>query len=257
MYEINQVYYNDFIPDWHNLSERISLNILVFVSEGSVQYKLNEQYLTLNKGEVLIIPKGSMREAKNANGLHQKYAITFNISTLTTLPFLQSDSFQIIKMIYYEQIKQRFEVLYHEWLSKLPYYQELCNSMLGEILSVCNRDLHFEGFAPHKKVLVQKLQAFILKHYRESFTLNDLACHIQQSKSYTIRIFKQVSGLTPFEYLHMVRVTKAKEFLIYTDMSISEIADYLGYCDQAYFNRVYKKIEGMPPSTARKYELKQ
>ena len=57
----------------------------------------------------------------------------------------------------------------------------------------------------------------------------------------------------PFnEYLRGVRVRKAKEYLEYTQKSVAAVAEAVGYEDEKYFSRVFKKATGMSPGEYRK-----
>ena len=70
-------------------------------------------------------------------------------------------------------------------------------------------------------------------------------CHLSVSRFY--RIFKAGVGLTPTEYINRLRINQAKELLSNTDMSVCEIAEAVGFADQNYFGRVFKKQTGTSP----------
>lgn len=61
------------------------------------------------------------------------------------------------------------------------------------------------------------------------------------------RVFKNVTGETPLKYITGIKMEKAKEMLIFTDDSISDIAENVGYEDQNYFAHLFKKTVGLSP----------
>ena len=66
--------------------------------------------------------------------------------------------------------------------------------------------------------------------------------------------FKKHTGVSPNEYIITQRISAACQLLVQTDKSISEIAAEVGYGDQYYFSRIFKKKMGVPPlGYRRKY----
>lgn len=72
---------------------------------------------------------------------------------------------------------------------------------------------------------------------------------------YLNRIFKKRMGLTIFDYLNTVRINHAKELLMTSNMKSYEIASTVGFCDEYYFSKIFKKYEGISPSQYLKQEL--
>ena len=96
-----------------------------------------------------------------------------------------------------------------------------------------------------------ELQNFIKEHLMEPFTLKDLSNHVSLTPSYVCKLFKQVTGDTITYYTHKLKTDKAIEFLSETNMSLSEIAETLGFYDQFHFSKVFKAHVGVPPSKYR------
>ncbi len=75
------------------------------------------------------------------------------------------------------------------------------------------------------------------------------ALHI--SPYYLSHVFKQMSGYSPVQYLLRRRIGEAQTLLITTDLSITRIAEMVGYDTQSYFNLQFTKNVGMPPNKFR------
>ena len=70
--------------------------------------------------------------------------------------------------------------------------------------------------------------------------------------AYIRTIFQQQFQQSPMEYLQRVRIEKSKTWLKETELSLKEIAEALGFSDQLYFSKVFKKTENMTPTEYRR-----
>lgn len=95
---------------------------------------------------------------------------------------------------------------------------------------------------------------FIDQYYRDNIRIEQIASFCGLNRTYFSRLFKEVMGQTPQEYLARYRVTKAMELMRNTDMSIGEIASMVGYPNQLYFSKVFRKVQGMPPRAWRQQD---
>ncbi|RCW77239.1 AraC family transcriptional regulator [Saliterribacillus persicus] len=89
-------------------------------------------------------------------------------------------------------------------------------------------------------------------HAFEGISVSDVAKKFNYHKDYLSRIFKLNTGKTLQSYLHALRMTKAKELLTGTPLSIRVIASRVGIEDEKYFMRLFKKYEKMRPTEYRR-----
>ncbi|MCL2842805.1 MAG: helix-turn-helix domain-containing protein [Oscillospiraceae bacterium] len=113
---------------------------------------------------------------------------------------------------------------------------------------------HFEGL--HKKIIseltkenvVKEIQTYIEMNYADEISLTMLSQWYYFSKEYLSRCFKEAAGCGIYEFVTDTRMKKAKELLMNTNAKISVVAKMVGYKDQNYFSRVFKKYYGVYPS---------
>ena len=77
--------------------------------------------------------------------------------------------------------------------------------------------------------------------------VSDIARACNVSPIYFRRLFKEYSGMTPIDYKLSAMINQAKQHLLYSDRSIAEIAEMLGFSSSTYFCRMFKKKTGMTP----------
>jgi two-component system, response regulator YesN len=92
---------------------------------------------------------------------------------------------------------------------------------------------------------------FIETHYDDRLTVEQIAKEVFLSPSRLSHIIKSELGATLGDYISKVRIDKAKALLRDRDLPISQIALEVGYPDQSYFTKVFKKVEKCTPKTFR------
>lgn len=100
--------------------------------------------------------------------------------------------------------------------------------------------------------IIRKSREFIRTNYKKKIKLIDISKAIYLSPYYLSHIFKQETGSTLLEYLTKVRIEEAKRLLENTSWNTTRISFKVGYSDQSYFCKVFKKLEGLTPSNYRK-----
>ena len=108
--------------------------------------------------------------------------------------------------------------------------------------------------------IVKELMCELQEHYNEKITLGELAARYYVNESYLSNLFTRTAGMSLMNYLMKVRVEKAKTLLMMSRLSITNIAEKVGYENMKYFTRVFKKITGETPKDYRlrmEQELKE
>lgn len=101
------------------------------------------------------------------------------------------------------------------------------------------------------RVNVEKVIAYIQEHYNEDLRLDELADKYGVSSSYLSRALRDGLGMTFSEYTGKLRVSKAKELLETTDLSVTEIGEIAGFSNRNAFTRTFKMHTGGTPSQYR------
>ena len=102
------------------------------------------------------------------------------------------------------------------------------------------------------KGVLGKVENDLRENFRENLTLKDLSRKYYVNAAYLGQIFKKQYGESFKDYLNHIRIEKAVELLLHTDMRIYEIADAVGYKDMDYFINKFIAIKGCTPAKFRK-----
>jgi AraC family transcriptional activator of pobA len=98
---------------------------------------------------------------------------------------------------------------------------------------------------------MRRIADFIGEHYTRAPSLTEAANAARLSKSRLCALIRQYTGSTFNALIREMRLDEARERLVLTDDSISKVAYTVGYNDEKYFLRAFKKSVGMTPSTYR------
>lgn len=92
---------------------------------------------------------------------------------------------------------------------------------------------------------------FLSNNINKVLTLGEIAGVVNLSPSHFSFLFKKKTGFSPIEYFNHLKVQKACQYLLFTNLRIKEISQELGIEDQYYFSRLFTKIMGIAPNDYR------
>jgi AraC-like DNA-binding protein len=101
------------------------------------------------------------------------------------------------------------------------------------------------------KQAVQLIITYIENNYAQEITIEQLATTHYVSPTYLSKIFKEVTGVSPINYLILIRLQQARQLLMTEEYPIKEIARAVGYEDAYHFSKSFKKQYGVSPSALR------
>lgn len=95
---------------------------------------------------------------------------------------------------------------------------------------------------------------YINSHFTEPFSVPQLAKQCALSESVYRRRFRQLTGLSPVQYINRLKIEKACQLLQSGDISHQQISEFLNFYSVSYFHRVFKSVTGQTPGEYRKHE---
>ena len=104
------------------------------------------------------------------------------------------------------------------------------------------------GYTP----LARRVVDYLSEHFSQPITLDDVSNGVKTSKNYLCNAFKRVTGVTILDCLNMIRIRKAAELIVYSDLPLNQVAQMCGYVSASHFNRVFARYVGIPPGQCRR-----
>lgn len=227
----------------------------VWFSQGNGIIKYNGNAAEIKSGTVVFIPKGTPHEYHKITSTWKSNWICFsgwacdkllNESELTDIKFISVENEgKILSLMSSINTVMKEDLLYSA---------ELASSLLYSLIIEMNR-IHNNITDKYDKIncsQINKALRHIDKNYFNKITMNELCGIANLSEPQFCRLFKKHLNMRPMEYLLKVRLRKAKQLLIETDLSILDIAESVGYDNPTYFSMLFKREIGISPSDFRK-----
>lgn len=118
---------------------------------------------------------------------------------------------------------------------------------LVPLASVNYKNTHFE--TKNKRILT--IHEYLMKNYRESIDLKQIASMVNMAEGSLCRFFKSIAGITIFEYLNKIKVDLACKLLMDKSLTIFDVAIDSGFNNLSHFNKQFKKVTGVTPNNYR------
>lgn len=147
---------------------------------------------------------------------------------------------------------QKLEEIRFEYFSKIDEavyvedFLETFQALMDELLECLENGLESQDMK------MQEMLDYIAEHYRDDLDLANLANVFNFNYSYLSSYFNTKMGEGFSEYLNRIRIGHACRYLEKGESSIASVSSLVGYSDQSYFCRVFKKITGVTPSAYRR-----
>ena len=130
-------------------------------------------------------------------------------------------------------------------------YDKMADETAVAVLEILQK-LHNQG-SSHTRTLPEQIKEWIDLHVEENVKLEQLCESLHYSRNHLINQFRNRYQITPYQYLREQKIEAAKRYLLYSGMSIQEIAERLSYTDENYFHSCFKEATGLTPGNFRKF----
>ena len=219
--------------------ERIKYFDLTIVLNGELKYEVNGETYVVKKNDAILVQYDDVRYRYESD-MPAQY-ISFNFTLLPDVPRLDLPVY--MPDCISSDIKKLFTVFNQKRLS--PYYHSKMKlvNLLNYILFELMDSVALESNNEH----VVKIIKYVDDHITEQMSLQSISKEIGLSKEYTASIFKNETGCTVTHYINDKKMSFAKEIINHEEMSLGELATYLGYDNYSYFSRLFKHHFGLSP----------
>jgi AraC-like DNA-binding protein len=221
----------------------------VYKIEGSSQYVFNNKVVELHKNELMYLPEHSYYAIRAENG--GKYII-INFALHSPAP---ADEPTKISFRDHSKVYKLVHQIQHLWVMKNDVDVLTAKSLLYQIMAEIARQQESVYISPEAREKISTAIQYLRQHlYDSGLRVRDLHTLLGMSDTYFRKLFTQVYGLSPVQYINRERIEQAKSLLVSGDFgTIEQVAQAAGFSDVYYFSKVFKNQTGQPPTEWRRY----
>ena len=242
----------------HHYRQRSSADqhILIYCLEGKGKAIVFNRQLEIGPGDFFLIPAGTKHiyEADAASPWTIIWVhFTGRLAAGMVDAFLENHQGPAGSVYFRADRVRLFDDMYANL--EMGYSQDsLCytNICFKHFLASFLYKDHFNRFQKtHTGDVIEDAIEFMQANIHRTLSLDDLARSVHLSPSHYSFLFRKNTGFSPIEHFNHLKVQKACQFLLFTDLRVKEIADKLGIDDPYYFSRMFSKIMGVSPAAYR------
>ena len=147
-------------------------------------------------------------------------------------------------------VRMLAESAYREYGEKRTGFTDIIRNHLHSLIIHLVRE-ETAHFSDGRDVTVSRIKHYIAEHYMDSLRLSDICERMGFSLSYISALFRERVGMTFREYLLKIRLEKAGQLLMSSDMTVQRISTLVGYADPAFFYKAFRRMYGGTPEEFR------
>ena len=263
-------------PHKHNFFE------LIYVLEGNGIHHINENNFAYTKGNIFLLTPDDSHTFKSKTPA--KFCIIDFTKTFFTKSSLRnserielSDFFMRLEYIFHnhhgikgdiianESERKFLEVLFLQIVAEKKnqqiFHEIITQNIVFLLLHLVARNIQ-QGIAysfkqNNPKNKVHEITAFVQQNIynKELIKMENVAKRFNKTADHISRYFKKQTGITLKDYITQYKLNLIKTRLIYSDLSISEIANEMNFTDESHLNKVFKRVFGKTTTQFKKEEI--
>ena len=241
--------------DWHSVPHTHNHMELFFIIGGKGQFLIEDKLHPVDVNNLVIINPNVVHTEVSLNAQPLEYIVLGVAGIQLATSDTSNGQFSILDHFESAEISGCLRNILREMEQKNTGYEDVCQAYM-EILII--RLMRSTALAVPSESLVisvnrqcAAVRRYIDLHFKEALTLEQLAEEGHMNKFYLSHAFKREFGVSPINYMISKRIEESKYLLAETDLSMTQIAQLLGFSSLSYFSQVFRRTQSVTPMEYR------
>ncbi len=241
--------------DWHSVPHTHNHTELFYIVGGKGQFLIEDQAFPVDANNLVIINPNVLHTEDSLNAQPLEYIVLGieGIELATTA--ISNGRFCILDHFESVEIAGCLRNILRETEQKNTGYEDVCQAYMEILIIRLMRTTSIAVPAEPQAVTTNRqcaaVRRYIDLHFKEALTLEQLAEEGHMNKYYLSHAFKREYGVSPINYMIYKRIEESKYLLTETDLSMSQIAQLLGFSSLSYFSQVFHRTQDISPKEYR------
>lgn len=248
----------NYSEEWNSTLHTHACAELFFITRGHGAFQAGRERFPVAINDLVVVNASVPHTETSQNGSPMEYVV-LGVEGLETL--MDLGGWALLHLLgEQETVASCLRQMTREIREQQPGCDEMCQKLLEIILL---RLLRREDFAlgsapegPRGSRECDLVRRYIDNHFKENLTLDQLAGMVHVSKYHLSHAFQKEFQTSPISYLISRRIQESRFLLRETDLSLSQIAQILGFSSLSYFSQSFRRLEGISPLEYRRQQRK-
>ena len=241
--------------DWHSVPHTHNHMELFYIVGGKGQFLIQDRLYPVNANNLVIINPHVTHTEVSLNAQPLEYIVLGIEGIELSASENSNGQFNILDHFESVEISSCLRNILREMELKNTGYEDICQAFMEILIIRLMRNTALAVPAEPQVISGNRqcaaVRRYIDLHFKEALTLEQLAADAHMNKFYLSHAFKREYGVSPINYMISRRIEESKYLLAETDLSMSQIAQLLGFSSLSYFSQVFRRTQAVSPMEYR------
>lgn len=244
------------VKSYHLIRENYNSLLITHIIDGTFTYVKDGKHCTARAGDTVILDCYKPHEYYTNDSFESIWIHISGTNSFDLFQEIEKNDGNIVKCRDIEHVKKLLFRIFNDIKSDTPPTElEMSLNIYKLFTELLNPQSIKSKGKNNYEDNIQDVKKFILDNLNENLNVQQLAERVHMSPSHFSRVFRQQTGFSPYDFVLISRLNRAKDYLQKTDMSISQIAYDIGFNSESNFIYFFTKNTGLSPNKFRKLKF--